>query len=320
MNILITQPEFYSEESLASLRALGNVDCQQVNSNEQLSVLINERHHDMVFIELGMNIDEQFIKHHPTLRLIATPTTGLTHIDMRACEESNVTVVSLRNRVDFLRRITSTAEHIWFLLLSLARQSQEVQARISAGKWNRKGVVITQLSGKNLGIIGYGRLGEIVSGYGLSFRMNVLVYDIKNLDEEVLPRGCTKVDTLNALLSESDYIVLTASYHGNKLLNGENLPLIKPGASLINASRGELVDENDILKLLDSGILAGYATDVLDADSSWDSDTSIQNPLFEKAKNDRRIVITPHIGGYAVEAILSTRKYLVELVHETLSS
>jgi D-3-phosphoglycerate dehydrogenase / 2-oxoglutarate reductase len=320
VKILVTEPEFYSSTSLLRLENLGEVFCSDINTNAELDRELKVRKYDVVFAKLGLEFDTTFFMQHPEIRYLATPTTGLTHINLQVCEARKVTIISLKDEIDFLESITTTAEHIWFLLLSLARQNARVQKIIAAGKWCRQGLSITQLSGKNLGIIGYGRLGEIVSSYGDAFRMNVHVYDKKDLSECNVPDKYQVMENLASLLTESDFIVLTASFLGEKILDNENINSIKHGACLINASRGELVDEDQIIRALDSGLLSGYATDVLNGDSSWDSSEKVSSPVFEKAKTDERVFITPHIGGYAIDAIQSTRNYLVELVLGKLAS
>ena len=314
MNILITEPDFYSHESLEKLSRAGTVWSRNIQSDNELSASMQDTSCDLVFAKLGLRFDEALFASAPSLKIIATPTTGLTHIDSKACIEHDIKVISLRNKREFLKSITTTAEHIWFLLLSLTRQSSRVQSVISAGNWSRGGLEITQLSGKKIGIIGFGRLGEIVADYALAFRTSVTVFDIGEIDPDRIPEGVHVSETLDELLSVSDFVVLSASYNGEKILHKGNLPTIKHGASLINASRGELVDENVILSMLDEEHLAGYATDVLDGDSVWNGDEAISSPLFARARSDHRIYITPHIGGYALDAIRATRSYLVDLV------
>ena len=255
-----------------------------------------------------------FFKAAKDLKILATPTTGLTHIDMHAARKAGVEVVSLKGEVEFLKSITSTAEHAWALLLGCARNINESRDRCMRKDWSRKNLQIHQLSGKTLGIIGYGRLGSIISDYGKAFRMNVLANDpfIGKSDFKDFVRSVG----LEELLAVSDYIVLSASYqNGQKPILGEKeFSLAQKKPAFVNISRGELVDEKALLNAYDAQTISAMGLDVLHNDSTWNEAILPCARILERSAVDSRIIITPHVGGYAVEAVASTRAFLIKLV------
>src|SRR6185312_7830256 len=112
------------------------------------------------------------------LRAIVTATTGLDHIDLDEAKRRNIAVLSLRGETEFLESVTATAEHTWALLLALVRKVGPAFDHVRRGDWQRDSFVGRTLSGRTLGIVGYGRLGRMVARYGQAFGMNVLVNDV----------------------------------------------------------------------------------------------------------------------------------------------
>ena len=158
------------------------------------------------FAPLGYRFDRQKILCCPRLRVIASNTTGVSHVDIVAAEEQGIKVCSLADDSEFLETITATAEHTWGLLLTLLRKTPWSFTAVLEGAWNRfefggKGM----LSRMTLGIVGFGRLGKMVANYGKAFGMQVLFYDpfIKsvNMDAE-------QIDNLEELVSLSDIVTL----------------------------------------------------------------------------------------------------------------
>ena len=154
-----------------------------------------------------------------------------------------------------------------------------------------------QLAGSTIGILGYGRLGKIFCEQLSGFRTNILVCD-NSIDVEV-PNKYKRVD-IDTLFASCDAIILHihSSKQNKQLVDNKLLSLIKKGSYLINTSRGDVVNELDISKSLESGHLGGYATDVLESEFSNIDDSPILN-LYKK--NKYNIIITPHVGGMTFE-------------------
>lgn len=255
------------------------------------------RHADAYLATLHVRLDADLLNHAERLRAVATPSTGTDHLDLDALERRNIAVLSLKDDTNFLSSITATAELTWGLLLGLVRRIPWAFAAARQGEWARDRYRGSQLSGKTLGILGYGRLGRILAEYGNGFRMRVLANDVRDIQS--VP-GIEMVD-LDTLLQESDvlsiHIHLTDETKG--FVSRKRLACMKQGAILLNSSRGAIVDEAALLDALENGHLAGAAVDVLDGE--WRTDLA-EHPLIEYARTHENLLITPHIGGVALEA------------------
>ncbi len=279
---------------------------------EKLKEVIND--YDIYISTLGVRVTKEMLDRQGRLKVIATPSTGTDHIDCAAAEANGITVLSLKKETKFLDRITATAELTWGLLLSVVRNIPTAFEAAKQGRWARDEFRGRQLSGKTLGILGYGRLGRIVADYGQAFRMKVLVNDVKSINSSP---GIEVVD-LDTLLKESD--VLSIHIHltdeNKQFINATAFQKMKKSAVLINTSRGGIVDEQALIEALSSGQLAGAGVDVIDGE--WDTDLA-NHPMIRYAKDHNNLIITPHIGGVAHEAQSMVFEFLAEKIMEHIT-
>jgi D-3-phosphoglycerate dehydrogenase len=253
--------------------------------------------HEAYFATLKVKLSKKLLERCPDLKVIATPSTGTDHLPMAYLNKRGVKVISLRQHPELIKKISSTAELTWGLLLSLIRRIPAGFASVRAGEWRRDDFIGHQLSGKTLGIIGYGRLGKIVTKYGLAFGMRVMVYD--SIPPVRVPRGISAV-SLDELLKKSDVISLHIHLDRQNIgfLDAAKMDKMKNDAIIINTSRGAIIDEAALLERLAAGRLGGAGVDVIDGE--WEvSDT---NPMVEYAREHDNLLITPHIGGVSYEA------------------
>jgi len=252
---------------------------------------------DAYLASLYVRASREVLERAERLRVIATPTTGLDHIDMTCAKERNIAVLSLRDDIEFLGSITATAELAWGLLLATVRRLPWAFDAAKGGHWAREEYRGHQLSGKTLGILGYGRLGRIVAEYGQAFRMRVIAFDVS----DVTPAEGVEMVDFHTLLRESDvlslHIHLTEENRG--IINDEVFTKMKPSAVLINTSRGAIVDESALLDALQSGRLAGAGLDVIEGE--WNENLA-RHPLIRYANEHENLVISPHIGGVTYES------------------
>jgi D-3-phosphoglycerate dehydrogenase / 2-oxoglutarate reductase len=311
MKILNIEPLRYDEQTRALLEDIGTVDYINILENEELQKVVTQKPYEIMFVKLGLSIDERIMDSMPALKYIVTPTTGLNHIDLLVAAAKGTEVISLKGETEFLNTVKSTAEHMWMLLLSLIRKLPQAFDDVKNYNWRREPFLGSEIGGKTLGIIGYGRLGKIVANYGLAFGAKVIVNDTDEQKLIDLPDGINAV-TLADLLQRSDIISIhiPSNKANNKIINNHLVSQMKKNMLLINTSRGEVVEEIAILDALNNKHLGGYATDVLDGDSSWEGGISGIHPLVEYAKQHNNLIITPHIGGYALESINSTRSFI----------
>lgn len=262
---------------------------------------------DAYFASLRIIIDKDILDKAENLKVIATPSTGTDHIDVDYAEKKGIEIISLKNDTEFLDGITSTAELAWGLLLSAVRKIPWGFDAAKSGAWARDAFRGHQLSGKTLGIIGYGRLGRIVSQYGKAFRMNVVACDVK----EITPESHVKMLSMDELLKVSDMISIHIHLtpENRELINETSFNKMKKDSVLINTSRGAIIDEKAFLKALESRRLSAAGIDVIDGE--W-SDNLKEHPLMSYARTHDNLVITPHIGGVTHEAQIMTIAYTVE--------
>jgi len=268
---------------------------------------------DAVFTRLGLFLDKEIIDLMPKLKIIATSTTGLNHIDCDYAKANSIVILSLKGEFEFLSNVKSTAEHTWLLLLSLLRHHiPSVKDVKENGNWNRLAFLSEEINGKTIGIIGFGRLGKIVAQYAQAFSANVLVNDIGGIDTGSY--SFVQSVSLEELLTSSDIVILMISFSEDNLnfFDKSKFALMKENSYFINTSRGELVEEEALLNCLVSGKLKGAALDVLHGDSAWESKYKGNPALLSYAKNNSNLLITPHMGGFGRTSIGMTRDFIVE--------
>ncbi len=279
---------------------------------ERETVLERIGEFDAYIATLRFRADREFLDRAVNLKAIFTATTGLDHIDLDYAAEKGIAVYGMKNDREFLDNITATAELALTLLLALLRNLPWSFDSVKQGQWNRERYKGHQLSGKTMGILGYGRLGTILAQYARALRMKVLATDIKEItDSEVQPVS------LDTLLRESD--VLSIHVHlddtTRHLIDRQALGKMKPSAVLVNTSRGGIVDEAALLEALESGRLAGAAVDVIDGE--W-MENKLEHPMIRYAQSHENLLISPHLGGACYEAQLASIENVLEKLRDFL--
>lgn len=313
VQILNLEPRRYAPATRRRLESIGPVTYRECQGPEALRAVLAEAPYQVALTRIGLHFDSAAFAAVPTLSWLATPTTGVDHIDLDAANRHGVQVLSLRGETEFLRTIPSTAEHTWALLLALVRRLPTAHRDVLAGAWRREPFLGRELHGLTLGILGHGRLGRMVAGYGQAFGMRVLAFD-HDPNAQPQPESGVAAVPLEGLLEQSDilslHLPLNSDTHG--FLSAQRLTRLPPGALLINTARGELVDEGALLQALRSGKLAGAALDVLVGDSGWDGEVPRDHPLIAYARDHDNLILTPHTGGYGQAALERTRRFLVD--------
>lgn len=300
----ILEPKDYSEKALEVYKSLGGVIKGE-------AIIPNA---DILVIRLAHKIDREWLDCYSNLKVIASPTTGLNHIDLEECEKRGIKVISLKGDAEWLgKNITSTAEHTWALILSLIRKIPIANLMVTGFRnWNRDNFIGHQLKGKTLGIIGHGRVGRQVAQIAKAFQMRIQYKDkgIITGKQEEYPEV-----TMQQLLVTSDIVSIHVDLNDStyNLIRDEQFRMMKPTAYLINTSRGEVIDEEDLLMALKNEKIAGAALDVL-WDESADGKHLENNPLVQYAVGKDNLIITPHIAGASYEAMRLTEERIAEKV------
>ena len=230
--------------------------------------------------------DRALLDRLPDLRLLVTTGMANASIDLDAARDRGVVVCGTRSRQ------AGPAELTWALVLAATRQVAYEDAAVRAGGWQT--TIGPELSGRTLGVLGLGRLGTIVAGYGAAFGMRVLGWSA-NLDPGHARELGVEPVALDDLLSRADVVTihLKLSDRTRGLLGARELDLVGPEGYLVNTSRGPIVDEAALVDALRTGRIAGAGLDVFDAEPL---------PADHPLRTAPRTVLTPHIGYVALDA------------------
>jgi len=225
------------------------------------------------------------------VRLINTCSTGLSHIDIEYCNKNNIEIYSLTKDYELINNLPSTSELAFGLMLDILRNITASRQHVINHGWDYTKYIGRQIKGLKVGIIGYGRLGRLMHRYCDAFEAISFIYDpyIDGYNNLLLDEFISKCDLISLhvhLNEETKYMI-----------NKTSLSKSKSELIIINTSRGAVVKENDIIEMLNSGALGGYATDVLE-----DENVNLRkSKLINEMKNNNKILITPHIGGMTIE-------------------
>ncbi len=309
LRILHAEAERYPPEAMELLRSVGEVDTIAAATQEDFVAALAARAYDAVVVRLGLALDRGALDAAPDLRYAVTATTGLDHIDLDAAAARGVRIVSLRGEIDLLRTVASTAEHTWALLLALVRGLAGAAGDVLRGRWAPTSYACGEVAGATLGIVGFGRLGRLVAGYGAAFGMTVLAHD---RDPDGVRAAGYEAVGAEALLARADVVSLHLSLDETTSgwLSRERIAAMRPAALLVNTARGELVDQAALLDALQRGAIAGAALDVLAGDSRWDGGVPAGHPLVAYAATHPNLIITPHIGGAGIRSVARTRLHV----------
>lgn len=244
---------------------------------------------DALVVRSETEVTKEVLAEAPRLRVVARAGVGVDNIDLAAATRAGVLVLNTPGA-----NAVSAGEHAIALLLALTRQIPRANESTHAGRWERKQVRPIDLGGRTVGVVGLGRVGSIVAQRLRAFEMRVLAYDPYITAQRFTEVGAAPVD-YRTLLAQSDVVTfhVPATSETTGMLDAEAISLMKPEAIVINAARGEVVDERALAEALRQGRLAGAGVDVFPEEPCRSS------PLFGLPN----AVLTPHTGGSSAEAL-----------------
>ena len=245
-------------------------------------------------------ISDEVLSQLPNLKVISKYGVGLDNIDTDALRRRHV---SLGWKAGVNRR--SVAELALSFMISLLHNVPRASTLVKSGHWQQ--TTGRQLTGKTVGIVGCGNVGKDLVSLLQPFDVTILAHDVINYEHFYTVHGVVPVD-LETLLSRSDIVTLhlPRDTSTENILNAACVSLIKPGAVLINTARGGLVDEEAVADALSSGRLAGAAFDVF----------AQEPPNKNRLLSLPNVIVTPHIGGSAEEAILAMGRSAIQGLEE----
>jgi D-3-phosphoglycerate dehydrogenase len=302
MKVLVSDP--LAQDGLDALAAELEVDVKTKLSEDELVDIIGD--YDALVVRSGTKVTARVIEAAERLQIIGRAGVGVDNIDVEKATERGILVVNAPDGNSI-----AAAEHAIALMFAMARNIPQANASLSCGKWERKQFMGVEVTGKTLGVVGMGRIGQHVARRARGLDMRVIAYDpyiAADLAEQMGVEMCE----LDDLLAQADFVTV----HVPKapatigLIGEQELALVKPTARLINCARGGIVDEKALVKALDAGQLAEAALDVFSSEP-----LPCDSPLVGHPK----LVVTPHLGASTKEAQVAVASDVARQVVDVLA-
>jgi D-3-phosphoglycerate dehydrogenase len=285
MKVLVK--EKIADSGVELLRQNFDVDLGLEMSEEELREAIGG--YDAILVRSATQVTPELIDLAENLKVIGRAGTGVDNVDIPAATRRGIVVANAPES-----NSVAAAEHTLALMLALCRNVPQAHGSLVGGAWERPKFKGAELYGKTLGVIGFGRIGQLVAKRAQAFEMEVVGFDKFVSPERFRELGVEGAADLDELLGRADIVTLhvpkTSETIG--LIDAPAVEAMKDGARLVNCARGELVDLDALLAGLESGKLAGAALDV------FPSEPFTEHPIF--ARTD--VVVTPHLGASTAEA------------------
>jgi len=281
-------PRVLVRESIADagvdlLRSRFDVD---VDAESELAEIIAR--YDAIVVRSATKLTGDLIARATSLKVIGRAGVGVDNVDVEAATRRGIVVANAPES-----NVVSAAEHTIGLLVALARNIPQAHAALKQGRWERKSYGGIELAGKTLGVLGFGRIGQQVARRALGLGMRVVAYDPFVADERFRELGVEQEPTPEEVYDVADFVTLhlplTAETRGS--IDAAAFARMRDGVRIVNAARGELVDEAALIDALQSGKVAGAALDVFSAEP-------YSGPLLELDS----VVVTPHLAASTGEA------------------
>ena len=283
--------EFMDEATVAYLAASHEVIYNPALVNDTAGLLKALDDADAIIVRNCTQVNEAILNAGKNLRVVGRLGVGLDNIDMALCEARDVAVCPARGANDI-----SVAEYVITAALVLLRQAWLSADTVMAGEWPRNQLIGREISGKQMGLVGYGSIARETASRALALGMAVSACDPYLPPEDPAWAGVRRLD-LEPLLLEADVVSLHVPLTDDTrhMINAATLRRMRPGAILINTARGGIVDEAALVEALCSGQLGGAALDVFEEEPLGTE----RGTLFRDVPN---LLLTPHIGGVTVES------------------
>ena len=282
-----------------------------INKTELKKILKKNKKINIIFCNpnrQGYILDKKILK-NSSIKLINTASTGLNHINRNDCKKLGIKILSLTKDIKLIRKLPSTSELSFGLMINLQRNIFQSFKSVTNKKWDYTPFIGQELSSLTIGIIGLGRLGNFMAKYAKAFGMKVIYYDpFKNSKKY-------KKINLKKLIQISDVISIHAHINDETryMINKKVLRLARKKPIIINTSRGELVNEKDIIWGLKNKKISGYGADVIEKEF-----IDIKKSPIIKNINKYNIIITPHIGGMTYQGQERAYSYAINKIKNKL--
>ncbi len=279
--------ENIGDSGVELLREHFDVDLGFDWSDEQLAQRIGEYHG--ILIRSATKLTAELIDRATNMRAIGRAGVGVDNVDVDAATKRGIVVANAPQS-----NVVTAAEHTMALLLALARNIPQAYISLTAGKWDRSKFSGVELYEKTLGIVGFGRIGQLVAARARGFQMRVVAFDPFVSAERYRELGVEKAENSEEIYAQADFISihLPKTDETKNWLNAEAFAQMRDGVRILNVARGGLIDEAALQAALDSGKVGGAALDV------FPTEPMTESPLFGYSN----VIVTPHLGASTAEA------------------
>jgi D-3-phosphoglycerate dehydrogenase len=279
--------EKIGDSGVALLREHFDVDLGLDWSDEELAERIGA--YDGIVIRSATKLTAELIARATNLKAVGRAGVGVDNVDVVAATQRGIVVANAPES-----NVVTAAEHTMALLLALARNVPQAYASLIAGKWDRSKYSGVELYEKTIGILGFGRIGQLVAQRARGFGMRVLAFDPFVSAERYRELGVEKADSVEDLYAQADFITihLPKTPETEGFIDAAAFAKMRDGVRILNVARGGLIDDAALQAALDSGKVAGAALDV------FAKEPMTEHPLFGYAN----VVVTPHLGASTAEA------------------
>ena len=258
-----------------------------------------------------IKINNKLINKFENLKFLLSPSTGLTHIEKL---NSTVELIYL-NKLQYTKNITSSSEFAITLLLATVRNLKESIEIYKTGNWrnNENELRTNELSKFSFGIFGLGRIGSNIAKFLNMFTNKIFYYD-----PNVNTKKFKKIKSFDKFMKSTDFLIVSARLNQktNNLFNATNLNLLKKNSTILNIARGELFNENDLMKFLKKGHIKKFTSDVV---RNEEQILNGKNRFINFAKSRKNILITPHIAGLTYESEYKALSEIKKILKNTLN-
>ena len=238
-------------------------------------------------------LNKKILSNCKNLKLISRHGVGYDNIDLNSCKKGNIDVA-----ITATANAVAVAEHVMFMLLNISKRKNMYDETVKTGKFNERNKLpkTIELWKKNVLILGFGRIGKALIKRFLGFEMNVFVYDPFVKSNEIENLGGKKIENLDESLKTMDAISLhmPLTEKTKNIINYDLLKKMKKNCIIINAARGGMINENDLDKALNEGLIFGAGLDVFEKEPP-----EINNPLL----NNEKVFLSPHTAAFTEECM-----------------
>lgn len=296
--ILAITPIKHISGLVENLGKIGDLVCLEDPTKEDILPLISA--FDAIFTNPNKSkvyLDKTLLNRAVNLKVICTASTGTNHINRDHAEDLGIEIISLTEEREIIEKISSTAEHAFALTLSSIRNIPSAHRSVLGGEWDYEKFIGRQMDQLTVGVIGYGRLGRKYAKYCSDLGSRVIVFDPY---KTIAQTKIEQVQYLENIFSVADivsiHVHINSETHG--LVDKSVLEVAKKDLLIVNTSRGEVINEVDLVVFLRENENAKVAADVLSNEIS----DRLNSPLYRYSKHSSQVILTPHIGGMTKEA------------------